>query len=204
MLDYISVVLATKALFLSGLSLWFTLAIINNLTDPETNIHLIGQMMRMDLIKEDPIMGNRLQWRAVNSSLVHKMAFSCVVLAQIVTVILLWRASIAFFGIAAGLTNATDLARAIYLGNLGLGAFAAIWICFWTGGLWFGYWMKTPQIQQVHMMLLIMSMCGFLFVNLPVQKYGQSLSKISSRGAGVSPHKPELNATILRRVQKAT
>lgn len=168
MMDYISAALALKTLFLSGLSLWFTLAIFNNLTDPGTNIHLIGQMMRMDLIKEDPNMGNGLQWRAVNSTLVHKAFFSCVVLAQIVAVILLWRASIAFLGIAIDSTNAPALARAIYLGNLGLGAFAAIWICFWSGGMWFGYWMKTPQIQLVHMMLLIMSIGGFLLVNLPI------------------------------------
>ncbi len=169
MMDSISAVLALKTLFLSGLSLWFTLAIVNNLTDPGTNIHLIGQMMRMDLIKEDPNMGNGLQWRAVSATLVHKIVFSCVVLAQIVAAILLWRASIAFLGITMDFTNAPTLARAIYLGNLGLGAFATIWICFWSGGMWFGYWMKMPQVQQVHMMLLVMSMCGFLLVNFPVQ-----------------------------------
>lgn len=167
-MNYISSVLALKTLFLSGLSLWFTLAIVNNLTDPGTNIHLIGQMMGMNLLKDDPNMGKGLQWRAVSSRSVHKMVFSCVVLAQIITVILLWKASMAFLGIALDFTNALPLVRANYLGNLGLGAFASIWICFWVGGMWFGYWMKTPQIQQVHMMLLIMSMCGFLLVNLPM------------------------------------
>jgi len=168
-MDSISAVFALKTLFLSGLSLWFTLAIFNNLTDSGTNIYLIGQMMRMDLIKEDPNLGNGLQWRAVSGILVHKLVFYCVVLVQIVVVILLWRASIAFFCIAMHFTNAPTLARSIYLGDLGLGAFAAIWICFWSGGMWFGYWIKMPQVQQVHMMLLVISMCGFLLVNLPVQ-----------------------------------
>lgn len=87
--ENISIVLGMKCLFLIGITLWFTLVMINNMTDSGTNLHLIGQMMRMDLLKEDPYMGNRIEWRAVKSPVIHKMVLIFVILLQFLAVIIL-------------------------------------------------------------------------------------------------------------------
>ena len=166
-MDQLAVVLGMKTLFLCGLALWFSLAILNNITDPGTNTFLIGQMMRMDLLKEDPNMGNGIKWRALTAPALHKGVLRTIVVVQLISVTLLWIAVIKFAATWGFQTTLTNVADATVFGNIGLGAFAAIWILFWSGGMWFGYWMKTPQIQQVHMTLLIMSMIGFMVVNYP-------------------------------------
>lgn len=166
-MNQLAVVLGMKTLFLFGLALWFSLAILNNITDPGTNTYLIGQMMRMDLVQEDPNMGNGIEWRALRAPTLHKAVLYAVVLVQVAVAALLWMAVYKFTATWARTPTPVTVTDATVFGNIALGAFAAIWIWFWSGGMWFGYWMKMPQIQQVHMTLLIMSMVGFIVVNYP-------------------------------------
>ncbi len=167
-IEHVSVVLGVKCLFLLGMTLWFTLVVINNMTDPGTNLHLIGQMMRMDLLKGDPQMGNGIEWRAVNSPAVHKAVFVLVIFFQLLAVTLLWKAVIEF-AMASGKPVSSDLVlHAISSANIGLGVLLAKMFWFWCGGMWYGYWMKTPQVQQVHMTLLVMLMLEFLIINTSV------------------------------------
>ncbi len=167
-MNSITAVLYFDTLLLIGISVWFTLAIFNNITDPGTNIFLIGQMMNMDLLSEDQNMGNGIQWRAIRSGNIHKLVFTSVVLIQIVVAMLLWKAVVTYALIFNDPVTADTIANAILSANTGLTAFTALWIGFWCGGMWFGYWMKTPQIQQVHMALLILSAAIFLIINNPV------------------------------------
>ncbi len=175
-MDQLAVVLGMKTLFLFGFALWFSLAVLNNATDPGTNTYLIGQMMRMDLVKEDPNMGNGIEWRALSAPALHKGVLYTVILVQMAAAALLWIAVYKFAATWLRPPTPASIADATLFGNIGFGAFAAIWIVFWSGGMWFGYWMKTPQIQQVHMTLLIMSMVGFMVVNYPDQNGGSSLA----------------------------
>lgn len=184
-MDQLAVVLGMKTLFLFGLALWFSLAILNNITDPGTNTYLIGQMMRMDLVKEDPNMGNGIEWRALPAPALHKGALHAVVLVQVAAVALLWIAVYKFAATWVRPPTPVTIADATMFGNIGLGAFAAIWILFWSGGMWFGYWMKMPQIQQVHMTLLIMSMVGFMVVNYPNPNEGSPAAQPVAVGAVV-------------------
>jgi len=167
-MDSITTILSFDTLLLTGLSFWFTLAIINNITDPATNIFLIGQMMNMDLLKQDQKMGNGLQWRAISSGTIHKVVFTSVVLIQIAVAMLLWKAVVAYVLVFSEPITVEAIANAVLSANTGLIAFTALWICFWCGGMWFGYWMKTPQIQQVHMVLIILSLATFLILNNPI------------------------------------
>lgn len=166
-MDLLVAVLGIKTLFLFGLALWFSLAILNNIADPGTNTYLIGQMMSMDLVKDDPKMGNGIEWRALLAPMLPTGILRIVVVVQIAVAALLWIAVYKFAMTWIRPPTSASIAEATVFGTIGLGAFAAIWIGFWSGGMWFGYWMKTPQIQQVHMTLLIMSMVGFMAVNYP-------------------------------------
>lgn len=162
-MDPVAVVSCLKLVLVAGLALWLTIIVLNNVTDRGTNVRLIGRMMGMDEIKEDPLMGNGLQWRAIKSVVVHRLALCAVVVLQVVAVALLWRAAYLFLATTLGFGS---VAAAVSAANLALVPFVALWFFFLCGGLWFGYWMKMGPVQQVHLTLLVVSMLATLVVNL--------------------------------------
>jgi predicted small integral membrane protein len=156
---------------LLGLAIWMSIVVINNITDSGTNQYLIGQMLSMVLIKDDPIMGNGLEWRAWNPS-VATVVLNVVVVIQIGIAALLWRASTCYLGL---LNNDTEInrQRAQNSAVVALVAFCELWIVFLCGGLWFGYWMKQGTIQQVHFTLFLVGIGGLILINVPMpSSYG--------------------------------
>jgi predicted small integral membrane protein len=153
-----------RTVVLGGLAAWLTLAVVNNILDPGTNIHLLGTMMRMSLIEEDPAVGRGLLRRAVRSEGAPRFVLAAVIIVQVIVCVLLWWATL-LLGQAAAAGGDHDQSQSV--ATLALTAFAALWFVFLIGGLWFGYWIKTPQVQQVHFTLLTVSILALLLVNLP-------------------------------------
>lgn len=150
-----------RTLLVFGLAVWLTLILINNLTDPGTNVYLIGQMISMTALKLDGVMGRGLLWRALESPALAKILLNGVVIVQFFTVLLLWRAAIHWVRVLRARP-----ARAIAATNQALAAFLGLWFLFLCGGLWFGYWMKMGPVQQVHMTLVIISLLSLIAVNM--------------------------------------
>lgn len=146
---------------LAALAAWLTLAVFNNIRDPGTNIHLIGVMIRMDLIKEDAKLGNGLEHRAINDPALARLLLHIVIVAQIVISIALWIAVLVTF---AALWGSATPATAKAIGTLAILLFGALWVFFLCGGLWFGYWMKMPQVQQVHLSLFGITMLMLILI----------------------------------------
>lgn len=152
-----------RALLFFGFAGWMAVAVVNNIRDRTTNVFLLGIMFRMVLLKEDPNMGNGLKHRAIDDVRFHGRMLTFIVCCQIVIVLALG---------VAGLANAaawlgSPFASPAGTGNLALALFASLWFFFLSGGLWFGYWMKQPHVQQVHMTLVLMALGMFVLVNLP-------------------------------------
>jgi len=148
-----------KILATGGLAAWLTLAAANNVIDPRTNTHLLSEMMAMAELKRDAVLGQGLLWRSVSSAALPRAILRLVIALQIGIVVLLWRAA---YLLGFGEHGAAAVAAA----NLALGAFASLWFFFLCGGMWFGYWMKMPQVQQVHMMLLLVSLAAMALINI--------------------------------------
>jgi predicted small integral membrane protein len=153
-----------RVVVVSGLAAWLSLAVFNNIRDPGTNIHLLGTMMRMSLIEEDPAVGRGLLRRAVRSQTAPRVLLTAVVLAQVIICALLWWAAVALLQAVGG----DGQGRAQAIATLAISAFATLWLVFLIGGLWFGYWIKMPQVQQVHLTLLIIAVLVLVLVNLPL------------------------------------
>lgn len=149
-------------LLIAGLSLWLTLAIINNILDFATNRHLLSEVTSMRELKHDNLLGKGLVARAIGSETYPAWLLRVVIATQIIAACLLWRG-------LAYLLGAETLTAAVPAVNLGLAAFLAIWLWFLIGGLYHGYWIKMPQVQQVHLALVIISIGAMILVNLPVQ-----------------------------------
>lgn len=138
---------------------WLALAAAGHLLDGNTNRHLLGEMMRMTQLRQEPVLGKGLLPRAWMAEHAPRVALYAIALYQFGVVALLLRAGVLWF-------TAADAQVALAAADLALAAFGAIWCFFLLGGLWFGYWIKTPLLQQVHLNLALLSIASFVFVHL--------------------------------------
>jgi predicted small integral membrane protein len=149
-----------KTLVVAGLAAWLSLAVFNNIVDFGTNLFLLSNVTSMRELKADPNLGKGIIGRAVADDRYPALLLRIIITLQIGTALLLWRG-------AWHLAFAVDPAFAKGAANLGLAAFAALWFWFLIDGLYYGYWMKLPQVQQVHLALVIISIGSIILVNMP-------------------------------------
>jgi hypothetical protein len=88
-------------------------------------------------------------------------ALRAVVAVQIIVALLLWIATAAILAWWFGVMN-RDVALAT--ANIAIVGFLGLWTSFLCGGLWFGYWMKMPQVQQVHLSLFTIALIAFVLI----------------------------------------
>ena len=150
-----NVAIGIKAILVFAHGLWMVLIIIQNLTDRGTNRSLIVKVATMQELKEDPILGNGLQWRAVAPDRADgfaSLALRLVVLLQVLTAIPLVVGGVMIAGSLGSGGPRLDDATAV--AGIGVLLLVVHWFVLLCGGLWFGYWMKMPTVQQVHMTML--------------------------------------------------
>ncbi|MFY0681439.1 MAG: DUF2165 family protein [Thalassovita sp.] len=140
---------------LLAISAWLTMAVLNNFKDRGTNVLLLGTMMRMDLLIEEDTLGQGLVHRRMAGEAPAQTALTWVLRAQVLIVVLLWMAGVFSAADWLGLMDETLAVATI---NVAIGCFFALWTLFMCGGLYFGYWIKTPHVQQVHFTLFIIGL----------------------------------------------
>lgn len=148
-----------KLTFLVLIALWITIATLNNITDPNTNINNINNTISMRLLKEASL-AEGLIWRAWPSSFAAPV-FYVICIMQIFISIMMWRA---VFYFVRGILN-QDFTYAVSCVNQALMAFICLWGSFLCGGLWFGYWIKQGAMQMVHMTLFMLGVGIYLLFN---------------------------------------
>lgn len=155
MLDLLAAPELPRSAALIAIAVWLSIAVTNNRRDKSTNVLLLGTMFRMDLLRDEKILGQGLSDRRVEGDGLARAALAWVIRAQFLIAFLLWGAAALSVGDWLGLSDPT-LARAAI--NVAIGAFFALWTTFLSGGLYFGYWIKTPHVQQVHFTLFMISL----------------------------------------------
>jgi predicted small integral membrane protein len=153
--------LLTLCVVICGYGLWFSLAVFNNITDFQTNRFLMAKMVTMEEIINDPNLGNRLQWRALQGKHWPTLILGGVIFYQVIAAAKIALTGIALVGVViTGGDISTALLDSI---NIALLMMLVLWFGFLIGGLWFGYWMKMPQVQFVHLLLVLITlMCIIL------------------------------------------
>ncbi|MGD9919502.1 MAG: DUF2165 family protein [Paenirhodobacter sp.] len=152
---------APKAVLMTGLAVWMTVAALNNATDPATNMTHLRTMLSMDQLIADPVFGNGLEWRSWGGFPIGVL-LAAIITWQAATALALWVAAVTMIR-AAG--TAALAPRATRRATLALTMFMAMWLVFLSGGLWFGYWMKQGPIQGVHFTMLGVALLSLLFIN---------------------------------------
>ncbi|MDT3398053.1 DUF2165 family protein [Streptomyces sp. B1866] len=154
---------ALNAFLLSCLSLWLGLVALNNIDDFGTNQDLISRMLTMRELKESPVNGNGLEWRAMPDSLAGPTLIGVIVYEVLIVALLAWAAA-GQWRRALGRPAGMAVTRRT---NIALGAFAGLFVLFLCGGMFFCYWIYIGAAQQVHFTGLILGLLTALLVNLP-------------------------------------
>src|SRR5205814_1992825 len=77
---------SAKLLLLAGIALYYTLVVLNNLTDFGSNYEFIRHVLSMD----STFPGNHAMWRALPSPSLHLVFYWLIILWELVTTVLAW------------------------------------------------------------------------------------------------------------------
>ena len=75
-----------KLLLLSGVALFYTLVVFDNMTDFDSNYQFVRHVLMMDTT----FPGNRGMWRAIPSAWVHLAFYFSIIAWEMVTTLLCW------------------------------------------------------------------------------------------------------------------
>lgn len=150
-----------QILFVALIGAFALLVTLNNLRDPQTNLRLVQNLMRMDSVFPD----TRLRSRAIASPLAHRLAFGLIVAVQGATALLcLAGAAILVRALGAGAAE-FHAAKGMAFAGLGLGF--ALWFGGFmvVGGQWFASW-QSKQWSGRESAFMFYSAIGIAFLIL--------------------------------------
>lgn len=156
--------LLLKTVLLSGLALWLSVVVVNNLTAFRGGVFSVGSMMAMQLFDQAPAISTPLLSRRVTSEGWHRLVYGFVVIVEIVVALLLVYAALASLGAFLGYADAT---AAIGYANLALAGFVAMGLIMLVGGAWFAYYIRQEGAQITHFALIGLGLAAGLFINIP-------------------------------------
>ena len=135
---------AAKTLFVLAVALYYTLVVLNNTTDYESNHQFIRHVLMMDSTFPD----NTAMWRAINSPAIHTLAYITIIAWESLTMILCWWGGIK---LASSLTSpAAAFQQAKNIAVAGLTLSLLMWfVAFLTiGAEWFLMWQSQKWNGQ--------------------------------------------------------
>lgn len=125
-----------KLLLLTGIALFYTLVVFNNLTDFGTN----AQFVRHVLLMDTTLPGNGGMWRSISSPAVDRIFYCSIIAWEMITGVLLWWGIIRLLRTLRRPAAAFNAAK--FLPVLALTLSLLMWlVAFLTvGGEWFLMW----------------------------------------------------------------
>ncbi len=138
---------AIKLIVIGGLALWMTLAVFNNIVGFRGGVAAIGNLMRMQQLRQPPTKDSPLLSRAIEGEGWHRAVFTLTLLFEIATAVLLWWAAAMIAAAACGMV---DHGAALKVVNLSLAALGALLFFFMLGGTWFVYYIHQELLNVSH------------------------------------------------------
>ena len=150
-----------KLLLLAGIALFYTLVVLNNTTDFDSNYQFVRHVLMMDTT----FPGNRGMWRAIPSPVVHLAFYFSIIAWEMVTALLCWigvykllralRASEAEFH-AAKRIPIVALTLSMLMWLVAFLSVGAEWFLMWQSHMWNGQEAAFRMFAVVGIVLLIM------------------------------------------------
>jgi predicted small integral membrane protein len=152
---------AAKLLLLTGIALFYTLVVFNNLTDFDSNYQFVRHVLMMDTT----LPGNHGQWRALTSPTAHLAFYLGIIAWEFANTILLWWGAARLLLALRLSADAFNSAKRVPLIALTLSmlmwlvAFLAIggeWFLMWQSHTWNGQEAAFRMFAVVGLVLLVM------------------------------------------------
>ena len=150
-----------KILLLSAIALFYTLVVLNNTTDFDSNYQFVRHVLMMDTT----FSGNNGMWRALRAPGWHLSFYFSIIAWEIVTTILCWWGAIVLLRKLRKSASDFNAAKRIPILALTLGmlmwlvAFLTIgaeWFLMWQSHLWNGQEAAFRSFVVVGIVLLLM------------------------------------------------
>jgi len=126
----------SKAVLVLAIALFYTILVLNNITDYGSNYQFVRHVLMMD----STFPGNHLMWRAVNSPLIHTGFYLSIIAWESVTMLLCWWAGLRL--LKSYRADRSQLVAALDLAVIALTTSLLMWLVAFldVGGEWFLMW----------------------------------------------------------------
>jgi predicted small integral membrane protein len=134
-----------KAVLVLAIALFYTILVLNNVTDYGSNYEFVRHVLMMD----STFPGNHGMWRAVNAPLVHRVFYIGIIAWESVTMLLCWWAGV--WLLKSYRAERAQFAAALNLAVIALTTSLLMWLVAFldVGGEWFLMWQsKTWNGQE--------------------------------------------------------
>jgi predicted small integral membrane protein len=126
----------SKAVLVFAIALFYTILVLNNITDYGSNYEYVRHVLMMD----STFPGNHVMWRAVNSPLIHTLFYIGIIAWESVTMLLCWWAGVRL--LTSHHADRAQFAAALNLAVIALTSSLLMWLVAFldVGGEWFVMW----------------------------------------------------------------
>ena len=126
----------SKAVLVFAIALFYTILVLNNITDYGSNHEFVRHVLMMD----STFPGNHLMWRAVNSPLVHTVFYISIIAWESVTMVLCWWGGVRL--LKSYRADRAQFAAALNVAVIALTTSLLMWLVAFldVGGEWFLMW----------------------------------------------------------------
>ncbi len=130
------IVRLSKCALLAGVALYFTLVVLNNVTDYDSNYQYVRHVLMMDTT----FSGNHGMWRAVWSPVVHTVFYVGIICWEAATMAVCWAG---VWGLARGMRAGVEdfgPGKRVAVAGLTMGCLLFLVAFLAVGGEWFLMW----------------------------------------------------------------
>ncbi len=144
----------SKAVLVLAIALFYTILVLNNITDYGSNYEFVRHVLMMD----STFPGNHLMWRAFNSPPVHTVFYIGIIAWESVTMFLCWWAGVRL--LKSYRANGAQFAAAVNVAMIALTTSLLMWLVAFLdiGGEWFLMWqskMWNGQEEAFRMFVVV-------------------------------------------------
>ncbi len=135
---------SSKVLLVFGIALFYSLIVLNNTTDYNSNYQFIRHVLMMD----STLPSNRAMWRAMNSPMWHTTFYFSIIAWESTTMVLAWWGGINLARMLRAPATAFNHAKKLAIAALT--ASLLMWLVAFlsVGGEWFLMWQSTTWNGQ--------------------------------------------------------
>jgi predicted small integral membrane protein len=126
----------SKVFLVFGIALFYTILVLNNITDYGSNYEFVRHVLMMD----STFPGNHGMWRAINSPVVHHGFYNGIIVWESVTMLLCWWGGVRL--LKSYRADTAQFAAALNVAVIALTTSLLMWLVAFldVGGEWFLMW----------------------------------------------------------------